>query len=625
MVSVSLFGQLSVRSANRLLGPSSFPGVKPKALLEILLLARGRSVSKESLADALWPENRPKNVAATLETYVSLIRSRMFEDRLQARRVIVTSSGAYRVDTTHIDLDVTRFDELLDRAEQVPPQQRRALWVEAVGLAVGALLEDEPHAGWAAATRELYQTRVLRTHLLIAEEALTTEEPMLALRHGEAALLVNPVAEEAHRMVMLANHALGYGEAARQAFLRCRDVLDQELDVDPTSDTTELAAAIDAGVPAAGLIEAATRGVATVPAVQVRDRRDPSRRMPFVGRASELSHLHSSATAARWGLLSMVLLQSPPSFGRTALLEQFRAGLRVPAGRYAYLPEDLELPLLPLAGALKAALNGTDGEHDSCRYGQAASLGLGVDTREGLLTVLRDHSPMVLLLDDVHHADEDTIDTLVWLRSAAPDLPVAVVMSARSGSLGEDQRRRLGFAEEITLTGLSVAECAEARSIDPALVVATGGNPALLSDLWRWRRAGKTERPPSLEDTVKRRIRGLGATLASLLQAAALCNERFGADELARALGWEPGTVADGLALLCAQELIETDGTWYRFTQPVVREVLLTTVSPPAKAPRLPAAPLMATGSGGGRAPGSAPSGLGSPMVARSSGSGRFV
>ncbi|MFN0026116.1 MAG: BTAD domain-containing putative transcriptional regulator [Acidimicrobiales bacterium] len=618
MVSVSLFGQLAIRSEDRVLGPASFSGVKPKALLEILLLAGGRPVSKETLADALWPEARPKNVAATLETYVSVIRSRMFEDRLQARRVIVTSAGAYRIDSNHIDLDVTRFDELLTRAEQAPPRQRRPLWVEAVGLAGGALLEDEPHAAWAAAARELYQTRVLRTHLLIAEEALTTDEPLLALRHGEAALLVNPVAEEAHRMVMLANHAMGYGEAARQAFLRCRDVLDLELDVDPTSETTQLAAAIDAGVPAAELIEAATRGVALAPTVEVRDRRDPTRRMPFVGRASELARLHACATASRWGLQSIVRLEGPPGFGRTALLEQFRAGLRVPAGRYAYLPEDRERPLPPLAGALTAALSGQDGQHDAHRYARSASLGLGADTREQLLAVLRDHAPMVLLLDDLHHADEDTIDTLVWLQAVAAELPVAIVISTRSGSSGEALQHRLVFADRITLTGLSVADCAEARSIDPGLVLATGGNPALLSDLWRWRRSGKSDRSPSLEDAIRRRVRGLGASLASLLQTASSCAERFTSEDLAMASERAPAEVADGLARLCAHELLETAGAAFCFSQPVVREVLRNTLAPPAQAPLLADAPLLATGSGGGsRAAGPASVGLDAPMVAR--------
>jgi hypothetical protein len=212
------------------------------------------------------------------------------------------------------------------------------------------------------------------------------------------------------------------------------------------------------------------------------------------------------------------------------------------------------------------------------------------------------------------------------LRHAEPALPLAIVVSARAGTLGAQRSHQLGFADRITLSGLSVAECAEARSIDPGLVLATGGNPALLSDLWRWRRAGKGDRPPSLEDTVKRRIRGLGATLASLAQAAALCGNRFTIEDLSRISGREPGAVADGLARLGAHELIEAVGTSFCFTQPVVREVLLTTVSPPARAPRLPAAPVLAkgAGSGGGPRPAvSAAPGLGAPMVARTSSSGR--
>ena len=40
----------------------------------MLLLARGRSVSKDVLADTLWDANPPKNVSGTIEQHVSLLR-----------------------------------------------------------------------------------------------------------------------------------------------------------------------------------------------------------------------------------------------------------------------------------------------------------------------------------------------------------------------------------------------------------------------------------------------------------------------------------------------------------------------------------------------------------------------
>ena len=75
-------------------------GAKPRGLLELLLLARGRTVSKEQLAEALWGANPPRNVAGTLEHYVCVLRRKLFVDQVQARRVLVTEPGAYRFDTS---------------------------------------------------------------------------------------------------------------------------------------------------------------------------------------------------------------------------------------------------------------------------------------------------------------------------------------------------------------------------------------------------------------------------------------------------------------------------------------------------------------------------------------------
>ena len=92
-------------------------GAKPRGLLELLLLARGKSVSKDALADALWGMNPPNNVAGTIEQYVSLLRRRLFDEAALSKRAIVTEPQAYRVDIDEVGVDLDRFDSMILRAE----------------------------------------------------------------------------------------------------------------------------------------------------------------------------------------------------------------------------------------------------------------------------------------------------------------------------------------------------------------------------------------------------------------------------------------------------------------------------------------------------------------------------
>lgn len=256
-MNISLFGPLQVRNGDRTLRGGDFGGAKPRGLLELLLLARGRTVSKDALADALWGEQQPRNVPATLEHYVCVLRRTLFDDLGEAKRVLVTERCAYRLDAESVTLDLDTFDRLLLEAETAADDgRRRELLREAVMLARSELLEDTPFATWALAERDRYRHQVARAHLWLARDAVIHGNFPAGVRHGEEALRFAPYSEEAVRAIMIADHALGHDDLARRTYLRCRDTLADELGVDPTSETVAAAAAIDAGVPVAELIEA---------------------------------------------------------------------------------------------------------------------------------------------------------------------------------------------------------------------------------------------------------------------------------------------------------------------------------------------------------------------------------
>jgi DNA-binding SARP family transcriptional activator len=255
-MNINLFGPLQCHDGERTLRASDLGGAKPRGLLELLLLARGRTMSKEQLAEALWGDRPPQNVAGTLEHYVCVLRRKLFADQALARQVLVTEPGAYRFDTSRVQLDLDEFDRLMRQAEHADEARRRMLLSQAVDMASDDLLDDAPYAPWAATERELYRSRVTRAHLAIARDCLAAGQYDCAMRHGESALRFAPYSEEAFRTLMVADHALGHADLARAAHRRCRQVLADQLGVDPTSETEAVAAAIDAGMPADELVRA---------------------------------------------------------------------------------------------------------------------------------------------------------------------------------------------------------------------------------------------------------------------------------------------------------------------------------------------------------------------------------
>lgn len=252
---ISMFGVLTIRDGDRVLHGRSIGASKPRGLLELLLLARGRPVTKDALAEALWAgATPPRDAFRTLEHYMCVLRKRLCDDRDLAQRVFATGPNSYRVDVAHVALDVDRFDALVREAEIVDAADRRRLLTEAVELAKDDLLADSTFASWAAFDRDLYRERVARAHLWIAGDCLLDGDMHTALRHCDEALRFAPYCERAFRLSMIANYALGLGDLARSTYLRCRAVLGSGLNVDPTSETVSVAAAIDAGAPLAELI-----------------------------------------------------------------------------------------------------------------------------------------------------------------------------------------------------------------------------------------------------------------------------------------------------------------------------------------------------------------------------------
>src|ERR1700758_4786151 len=123
-----MFGGLEIEDGPRTLGARDLGGARPKQVLEILLAARGHRVSTDRLAELLWGGARPQNWPGSIQTFVSTLRRKLAPERGRGRELVVTEREAYRFATDLVDLDLDRFDELLERSGSEPTfASRRSL------------------------------------------------------------------------------------------------------------------------------------------------------------------------------------------------------------------------------------------------------------------------------------------------------------------------------------------------------------------------------------------------------------------------------------------------------------------------------------------------------------------
>jgi DNA-binding CsgD family transcriptional regulator len=148
-----------------------------------------------------------------------------------------------------------------------------------------------------------------------------------------------------------------------------------------------------------------------------------------------------------------------------------------------------------------------------------------------LLAELGGRRVCVVVLEDLHWADEATLDVLRLLARRVESVPALVLGTYRDDELDRTHPLRLVLGElatsrgveRLSLTRLSeraVAQLAEARGADPAgLYQRTGGNPFFVTEVLA---AGGAEIPPTVRDAVLARAARLAPEARELLEAVAV-------------------------------------------------------------------------------------------------------
>ena len=229
----NVLGVLTIRSDGEALNPG---GVKQRTVLAMFIAAAGREVSADTLIEAVYGENATPGARRTIQTYVSNLRS-VVGDTIQK------APGGWLISVPRSSVDALHFEDLYRSMRDLEPvgsEHAAAGLQEAMGLWRGHPYVDVEAHGYLDA--EISRLNELRS----AASAARIDADLALGRHAEligeidALLIEHPFEERFRAQHMLALYRSGRQKAALRSFASMRELLVEELGIDPTPELQEL-------------------------------------------------------------------------------------------------------------------------------------------------------------------------------------------------------------------------------------------------------------------------------------------------------------------------------------------------------------------------------------------------
>lgn len=282
----------------------------PKQLTVLAMLAvhPGRLVTVDELVDELWPENPPRSAAPNVRSYAANLR-RAFDDIEESRGVLVRQGAGYRLTLEPDRVDLFRFVCECRQARELlatsRPGRAAALLNQAVARWHGLMLADVPLGPVLTARRTAADEERAAAIELLADIRIRAGQSELAIPLLRGQVQAHPLREHAHLLLVRALHQNGDLSGAVTAYRAARDVLLDELGVEPGAEFQRLYQAVLNREPlpevqAWGPVAAGTGTPPTLVAPRVREQK-PVTRAPlnwlpravtdFVGREEPVARL----------------------------------------------------------------------------------------------------------------------------------------------------------------------------------------------------------------------------------------------------------------------------------------------------------------------------------------------
>jgi predicted ATPase/DNA-binding SARP family transcriptional activator len=439
---LGILGPLVVRDGEALV---RVPGAKERALLADLVVHAGRVVSADRLVEDLWGETPPGNPGNALQGRVSALRRALGS---AGSKLVVTRPPGYVLEVDPEGVDAGRFEGLVAEATALAPAEppRAAqLLEEALGLWRGAALAEFADRPWAQAEAARLEERRLAAVEALVELRLTAGGHAGLVGELEGLVADHPTRERPRGQLMVALYRSGRQADALGVYQQTREVLAEELGIDPSPELQRLHQAI--------LVQDPALELATADGGQPRHNL-PERLTSLVGRDKELREVAKLVELHR-----LVTVVGPGGAGKTTVAVELARRL---VGGYAdgvWLVElaGLRDPAL-LAGTVAAALGLREEAGQPETPPQA----------DRLAGFVRDKR-LLLVLDNCEHLVGACAELVRRLLEAGPGLKVLAT-----------SREVLGVAGEAVwpVPPLAVPDADDELDAGPALAVPDGDGDA---------------------------------------------------------------------------------------------------------------------------------------------------
>ncbi len=543
--------------------PVDVGGPKQRALLTLFLARPNQVLTTGWLAEALWDGRPPGSAQVTLRTYVTGLRRALEPGRGRRAHsdLIRGHPGGYEFHVDPEAVDASRFTRLTAAAAAEDPVAAERLYGEALALWHGEPLASA--AGLAALRPDVTRLTEARLAAVDGRHAAAVaagrhESVLPELRHHVAA---HPQREAARATLMLALYRAGRQADALDAYADGHRLLTAEFGVEPGPELRALHR-------------------------QILTHTVPLPESGLFGRGPELTRLTALLDEAHRGHGRIVTIVGEAGIGKTSLASAVRVRARargVPVV-WARCPDIGRTPPFWLWNQVVRELSTSDPVLAAFAEGRAtetvgpAGRFRTYDAVAALLTAAAAPAGLVLVLDDLHAADPDS---LLLLRYLAPTLAAArvlVVATSRpydhlpavvaavadlARTQGGAQLRPEGLdAEAVTGLVRTVTGTPPPPGLVDRLVARTGGTPVFITEVLAADRTGAAL-PPSVRDAVRAHVDTLSGPARACLDLLAVAGREL------------PAALFDDAAEAFTAHLVTEAGQGgVRFRHPLFAEVV---------------------------------------------------
>lgn len=633
---IQLLGEFRIQHGERPL--TEFNSPRLQSLLAYLVLHRGVAQTRQQLAFLFWPDSSDSQARTNLRNALHQLRNALPDMDLCLQ--IDAQSVTWRADAA-CDVDVIQFDHRLQQIDQKqPPAAQRQLLEQALPLYRGDLLPD-CYEEWILPEREEWRHKYGGALEKLVDTLERQRDYRAAIDLCQRLLKFDPLLESSYTRLMRLHALNGDRAAALRVYHTCMTTLVRELGIEPgptAQGVYEQLLNLESA-PINSLSAAANASAASLLAIETS----------LVGRDAIWQQMQNIWQMAAAGHPTLLTISAEAGLGKTRLATELtewasRQGIQA-ATAHCYTAGG-RLAFAPIVAWLRSpALLQARPSIDPRLFAEAARLlpellqeypeltpplPVAPQTeswhRQQLFEALARLAlprpqPLLLVLDDAHWCDADTLEWVQYLLHTNSQAPLLLLATLRPEETPTDhpmselqrQLARVGRLQQIELAPLTPAETAQLvdqfaghvaeygldESVHRQIYTETEGNPLFILETVRstldTRREPLASRqtnaphstlPPKIRAIMETRLSRLSPSARDLVAIAALMGRAFTLDILTYVAEMSEDDLLLGLDELWQQRIVreaadgEMGGGMYDFTHDKLREVAHAALSP---------------------------------------------